>query len=264
MQEQELVKRSTLTDWELARRQSELERLEEAIALREAALAAYRAELDDFHRRYAEALARPQAELLEIEARAAEVAARLRPEDATKRRKAERLRAEAEGRARPVPAPEAPARPKPADELRKLFRELTKLAHPDLAADPAERAHRETLMIQVNAAYAEGDAGALAYLLGKWQAGTVESDDAEAKLDRVMRRIAEAEARLRGKQGELEGLQGSDWAQLMRRAQLAEREGRDLFAKFVAAVEDEKRQALKRLKTFERRLAKLEDERKSP
>lgn len=257
----DVSKRAHPLDWELNRRKTELARLARELAERELALATFTAELAAFQRRYAAALAPHYAELDELEAQAAEKASLARPDDASKRRKAEKARARADesaGKVRPMPAPAVAPRPQPTDELRKRYRELAKQAHPDLAPEPEERQRREAVMIQANAAYAEGDADTLAYLLSQWEARQVpaESDDIEAALERLMRQIAQAAARLEAPARAHSEAEESEIAKLYRRAQLAERQGRDLLDRLVEEAEEAKRHWRKRIKQLDRRLAR--------
>jgi hypothetical protein len=257
----DVVRRGTQLDWELNRRRIELSRLERELAERELELATFKAELAAFQQRCAAALAPHYAEIDELEALVAEKASQLRPDDATKRRKAEKMRARADesaGHRRPAPAAPVPPKLRASDELKKLYRDLTKLAHPDLATEPEERQRREAVMIQANAAYADGDAATLAYLLGSCEqnAAPPAVQDAEAALDRIMRQIAQATARLEVPAKELEAASATELAKLFRRSQLAGRQGRDLLVRLVEDVEEEKRQVRKRLKQLERRLAK--------
>jgi hypothetical protein len=262
--DQDLAKRGHPLDWELNRRRTELSRLERELAEREAALDAFYDRLEAFRLRYARALAPHHAELDELEAQIAERASQVRPDDASKRRKAERARAHADRHARPhPPAPidpdaEPAAKPATPHDLRKTYRDLTKRIHPDLAPAGPERQRREALMVQANAAYAAGDAATLAYLLGAWEleAAPPAADDVEAALDRIMRQIAHTQSRLEGPVREQAEAERSELAKLMRRAELAERQGRDLMERLIGELEDAKRAARKRLKALDRRLAR--------
>src|SRR4029450_8616970 len=51
------------------------------------------------------------------------------------------------------PEPRAPV----SDEAKRLFRQLARRIHPDLAADAAERERRTNLMVAANDAYEQGD-----------------------------------------------------------------------------------------------------------
>ncbi|MET9424324.1 hypothetical protein ABZY06_26940 [Streptomyces sp. NPDC006540] len=66
---------------------------------------------------------------------------------------------------------QAPKRVRPSEEARKLYRELARKAHPDLAQDETERARRDEFITRVNAAYGLGDAAKLRELAEEWAAG---------------------------------------------------------------------------------------------
>ncbi|MDN3294117.1 hypothetical protein QWM81_08660 [Streptomyces ficellus] len=69
---------------------------------------------------------------------------------------------------RPV---QPPKRVRPSDEARKLYRELARKAHPDLAREETERKRREEFITRVNAAYGRGDEALLRELSEEWAAG---------------------------------------------------------------------------------------------
>ncbi|GGS37295.1 hypothetical protein AB0E75_23860 [Streptomyces griseoviridis] len=175
------------------------ERLEKAVRAAEQALIEYeiavetfRVEVDNFSRLHHQRLGPVYARLDELEARVLEAKA-ARSGDAEDRRLADEARA----RLMPLPGveellhgwmdgdglfPEAtamltgqevrpPQRVRPSEEARKLYRELARRAHPDLAQEEAERARREEFITRVNAAYARGDAGELRRLAEEWDAG---------------------------------------------------------------------------------------------
>jgi hypothetical protein len=64
-----------------------------------------------------------------------------------------------------------PQRVRPTEEVRKLYRELVRQAHPDLARDEPERERRDAFIARVNAAYGRGDAEELRALGAEWAAG---------------------------------------------------------------------------------------------
>ncbi|MFE3458684.1 hypothetical protein ACFXKD_14180 [Nocardiopsis aegyptia] len=76
---------------------------------------------------------------------------------------ADAARADAEGAERP--------RPPVGTEARRLFRDLIRRCHPDLAEDDADRARREEFTRRVNDAYARGDTALLAELGREWRGG---------------------------------------------------------------------------------------------
>ncbi|MEV8532199.1 hypothetical protein [Streptomyces sp. NPDC051211] len=88
-----------------------------------------------------------------------------------------------------------PERVRPSEEARRLYRELVRQAHPDLAQDEAERERRDAFLVRVNAAYARGEEGLLRELAEEWAAGPVpeaagpsESEELYARLEWLDRR----------------------------------------------------------------------------
>ncbi|QGV79583.1 hypothetical protein EIZ62_16035 [Streptomyces ficellus] len=93
---------------------------------------------------------------------------------------------------RPV---QPPKRVRPSDEARKLYRELARKAHPDLAREEEDRRRREEFITRVNAAYGRGDEALLRELSEEWAAGPApvaaelsESEELYARLDWLARR----------------------------------------------------------------------------
>ncbi|WP_438292824.1 hypothetical protein [Streptomyces sp. HUAS TT7] len=88
-----------------------------------------------------------------------------------------------------------PKRVRPSEEVRRLYRELARKAHPDLAQDEAERERRDEFIARVNAAYGRGDEALLRELAEEWAAGPVpaevrpsESEELYARLEWLSRR----------------------------------------------------------------------------
>ena len=123
--------------------------------------------------------------------------------------------------------------------MKKLYRDAAKRVHPDTATDEADRARRERLMKEVNAAYATGDEDALRRIL----AGLDTSPDAVqgtgigADLIRVLRQLKQIRDRIATIELEIESLSGTDLAQLKAKADLATAEGRDLLEEMGASVQ---------------------------
>jgi len=104
----------------------------------------------------------------------------------------------------PEPPPAAaPPEPQPrftSDAVRKLFRDVAKAIHPDLARDEVARDRRHSLMIEANRAYAIGDEEQLRAILQAWERSpeAVQGSDQEAMRLRLVRRIAQIEEQLEG------------------------------------------------------------------
>ncbi|MCJ1678642.1 J domain-containing protein [Streptomyces sp. APSN-46.1] len=88
-----------------------------------------------------------------------------------------------------------PERVRPTEEVRRLYRDLVRQAHPDLAQDEAERTRRDAFIARVNAAYGRGDERLLRELAQEWAtgpaaetAGPSESEELYARLEWLSRR----------------------------------------------------------------------------
>ncbi|MFD0340926.1 J domain-containing protein [Streptomyces sp. NPDC127117] len=88
-----------------------------------------------------------------------------------------------------------PKRVRPTEEARKLYRDLARQAHPDLAQDETERARRDEFIARVNAAYGRGDEALLRELAQEWAAGPAapetelsESEELYARLNWLTQR----------------------------------------------------------------------------
>ncbi len=193
------------------------ERLEKAVRAAEQALIEYeiavetfRVEVENFSRLHHQKLGPMYARLDELDALIAEAVA-ARSGDPEDRRKADEARA----RVLPMPGveelfhgwmdgeglfPEAaamltdqsvrpPQRVRPSDEARKLYRELVRKAHPDLAQDEQERARRDEFITRVNAAYGRGDESLLRELLGEWDAGPAPEEQQPTPAEELYARL---------------------------------------------------------------------------
>ncbi|MFR0358792.1 J domain-containing protein [Streptomyces sediminimaris] len=193
------------------------ERLERAVRAAEQALIEYeiavetfRVEVENFSRLHHQRLGPMYARLDELDAQIAEARA-ARTGDPEDRRKAEEARA----RVLPMPGveelfhgwmdgdglfPEAaamltdqpvrpPQRVRPSDDARKLYRELARKAHPDLAQDDTERARREEFITRVNAAYARGDESLLRELAEEWAKGPVPEERRPSQSEELYARL---------------------------------------------------------------------------
>ncbi|MFD6948626.1 hypothetical protein A6A08_18105 [Nocardiopsis sp. TSRI0078] len=164
-------------DPERERLVGELAVLAEELADLRLELAAAKSRLEAFTHFHDRIMAPLYAELDEIEACIA--ALRVRHEDGPEaRRDAEAARERARESAWAAQAAEAEPeedgeRPRPqiTTETRRLFRDLIRRCHPDLAEDEADRARREEFTQLVNEAYARGDAQRLAELSRGWRSG---------------------------------------------------------------------------------------------
>ncbi|GGR82496.1 hypothetical protein GCM10010252_21440 [Streptomyces aureoverticillatus] len=183
---------------------------EQALIEYEIAVETFRVEVENFSRLHHQKLGPMYARLDELDALIAEAVA-ARSGDPEDRRKADEARA----RVLPMPAveelfhgwmdgdglfPEAaamltdqsvrpPQRVRPSDEVRKLYRELVRKAHPDLAQDEKERERRDEFITRVNAAYGRGDEALLRELLAEWAAGPVPEEQRPSPSEELYARL---------------------------------------------------------------------------
>ncbi|MFI7324442.1 hypothetical protein ACIBQ3_07105 [Streptomyces rubiginosohelvolus] len=189
---------------------------EQALIEFEIAVETFRVEVENFSRLHHQKLGPMYARLDELDALIAEARAAKTgdPEDERKAREARAV-------VMPMPgvdelfhdwmdtdglSPEAaamlteqpvrpPKRVRPNEEARRLYRELARKAHPDLAQDEVERQRRDEFIARVNAAYGRGDVELLKELAAEWEAGPVqppaplsESEELYARLEWLSRR----------------------------------------------------------------------------
>ena len=247
---------------ELARRKAQLLALSEELLGRERDLDAYRVELHHFETRYRKTLSGRYARLDELaerlDAARDEAAGAERPEsdpeDPAERYPGQGLPGGGQnwdwGEREPEPEP----RPVIGEDAKRLFRQLARIIHPDLAGDPAERERRTDLMVAANLAYEQGDVAALEKLLADWERSpeAVTGGGALAELERTVRRIAQAQARMDAIDEELAELEASAMGWLRRRTEKAAREGWDLLAHMVRELD---RQILEAQVELDRRAA---------
>ena len=171
----------------LHERSTELSRTKAAL---DAFEVSYRHKVGTLHERL------EQLELAIAEAELGEISKRLKDADWTQRPAA----------ARPEPSPRLTS-----DAVRKLFRDVAKAIHPDLAGDAATRDRRHSLMVEANKAYALGDEQQLRDILDAWERSpeAVQGSGDEATRLRLERRIAQIEQQLEGFDGDLAELRES-------------------------------------------------------
>lgn len=225
---------------ELENKKAELASLEGDLIQRELDLATSRADLAEFEFRYLRAVGVLYAELDEILARIAEAQARRTPSDVGAQAHAERARAQAGESSEAASAIREP-KSKPTESLKKLFRDVAKRIHPDLAASDADRARRQILMAEANRAYEEGDEAKLLSILQEWETSpdSVEGEGAGPELIRAIRKIAQIQKRLVEIEAEMKQLNSSDLYQLWAKTEEAENQGRDLLEEITSHVEHE-------------------------
>lgn len=121
--------------------------------------------------------------------------------------------------------PRASARDRAAEK--RLYRQLARRFHPDLAAQGVERAYATAIMSAVNSAYAAGDLQSMRDLAGELapeEVAELAQIDVRA-LRRLREQILQCQRRRRRALGRLQQLRGDNTTRLWRRAQRLEAEG---------------------------------------
>jgi hypothetical protein len=193
-----------------------------------------RSELRAFEAQYVGAVGALFAELDEVQARIAEAQARQHPRDPKLGQEAVEARAQAKASAETVGSVvqrKQQADFAPSEDLKKLYREIARLVHPDLTTDERERTRRTRLMAEANRAYEEGDEAKLRAILDEWTSSpdSVQGEGVAAELVRTIRKIHQVERRLAEIEAETAGLRSSDLFILRREVEAANALDRNLF-----------------------------------
>jgi hypothetical protein len=122
-----------------------------------------------------------------------------------------------------------------SDAVRRLFRDVAKTIHPDLADDDDERERRHKLMIEANRAYAQGDEERLRWILQVWENSpeAVTGSDLDAMRLRLLRRIAQIEEQLAMNSSVLADMKASSLWKLKAMVDAEAARGNDLMADMI-------------------------------
>ncbi len=227
-------------DW-----QAELEARRDFVARLEQERADLQIELDGFRQMYMARIGPAQAELESLELHVAEYrmrnelvrlrgnlldAAKLEAEvDWQLRGRREQFTGYQESIRQAERAELAARSPDPATQLdlKAVYRDLAKRAHPDLATDKTDRAARGTLMAEINAAYARFDLAALRAMSARLDASGRDGQSRGAGGLRA--EIERLEGVISALRSEIARLNQSDWMAMKIDAALARSRGIDWF-----------------------------------
>lgn len=217
-------------DQDLTSLSSRARALEAVLEERKADLSKVEMDLERFRIRYRQEVGTlheqlDQLELAIAEAELGELAKRI-PEGA-----------DAAGQSAPTGRPESAPR-FTSDAVRKLFRDVAKAIHPDLARDEAARDRHHALMVEANRAYALGDEEELRRILRAWERSpeAVRGSDPEAVRVRLVRRITQLEEQIGQLADELATVKDTPLWKLKVMVDEAAGKGRDLVREMVGRL----------------------------
>lgn len=251
----------TPEEQELSKKLSELDKLLTELTQRELDLVTVQTELRIFEARYLRDVGVRYAELDEILARIAEAEATIKPIDKETQQKAKQARTQATESAQAAKFTEEIGEKifKPSESLKKLYRQVAKCIHPDLAVDEKDRIRLQKLMTAVNLAYEDGDEARLRDILAEWESSpeSVKGEGIAVELVRSIRKIAQGEKRLCTIEAEIAQLKESDLYKLKIKVEDAEKDGRDLLEDMALRVAEEVTIASKRLAEISRKSVQI-------
>ncbi|MBW6474635.1 MAG: DnaJ domain-containing protein [Anaerolineaceae bacterium] len=259
-----LIKQLTPEEIELEKKRAELSLLEDELVLKELDLTTLQVGLEDLRRRYLHIVGVKLAKLDGIEAQIAEIIARLEPENEEVQKKAERSRSQAQESANAtasITEEEYETKPfRPSEDIKKLYHDLAKKVHPDLAPDEKSRKRRHRFMQDVNEAYAAGDVERLRSLLNEWESSpaSVSGEWTGAELIRIIRQLARVRNRIEVISKEIEKLKDSELYKLKLKIDETQEDGKDILSQMAAEVDGQIEDANTRLKNIHQRMETTE------
>lgn len=235
---------------ELKLKRRDLAKLEREVAEKELELSTCKGKLHLFERRYDQMVGVKYAELDEVKAQILELASRLYPRSDEFRAGAQSARDRARNFAKD--SDEAGSDPpqeesfEPGENLKKLFRDVAKKIHPDLAVDEKQKILRHELMSRLNQAYDRLDEEAIHAVFLEWEAGRhlEKSETLGIRLVKTVRQIAQVKKRLLRIEEEMAEIKNSGMYRLLGKVAAAGKTGGDLLEEMAASV-DEKIDSIK-------------------
>ncbi len=140
-----------------------------------------------------------------------------------------------------------------SDAVRKLFRDVAKAIHPDLAEDEVARDRRHAMMIEANRAYALGDEDRLRWILESWtrRPEAVQGSDPEAIRVRLQRRVTQLQEQIALLDNDFDALKETPMWKLKAMVDEATAQGKDLVRDMVARLKVDIMVARNRLHAIE-------------
>ncbi|HEX8523076.1 MAG TPA: hypothetical protein VF669_12535 [Tepidisphaeraceae bacterium] len=261
-------------DYELELKRSELAILEAELTQRELELATVQASLHTFEQRSKAELDPRYEQLANLQQRIAELLPLVKPSSqsttTTSKEPAPPHKTPKLPRNR-KPRPQSPADVKKdaeaaaakaaadlsaPEKLKRLYRDVAKAIHPDLADDDIERQHRHTLMVRANEAYDAGDETRLSHVLHEWETSpeAIRGHGSIPELIRVIRKVHRAKLRLAVISRELTRLTGTSLYNLKTMSDEAQTFERDLLREMTTRLDQQIDEAKAQVEELEKQL----------
>ncbi len=128
-----------------------------------------------------------------------------------------------------------------AQELKRLYRELAKRFHPDLAETEEERQENSEIMAEINQAYAQKDLDKLRKIAEREgeRLCSVPGETLAEKLARLTQESHRLDSVIQRLQGELEELKRSPTGEMMQKVEKAREDGQDILAGLAKDLEQQ-------------------------
>ncbi len=234
----ELILSNDSDQRELARKRAELKELAARLAAAEPQLATLQSQMRLFETRYLQIIGARYDELAEIETEIAKLQGLLPDDDLL------------DGASLADDEVGCGQNRFHADKLKKLYREVARKFHPDLADDDSARVHCHQLMIEANRAYEAGAHETLEAILEAGQAVEAHAT-ASPELIWLTRRVAETKEQVSKLEMEIAAITSSELYRLKLRVENADALGVDLFMDLLAQVDRQIRKAHNRLEALQ-------------
>ncbi|MGK7925233.1 MAG: hypothetical protein AB4290_08295 [Spirulina sp.] len=219
-----------------------LHQRDRAMIQKEEERAILRAELAAFELTYNRRIGWLYVELDELEARTLELRFQRHPEDRSLEQQVLEAKMQAEASRQAYNQAETISEPKikPSATIRDLFRQLAKLAHPDLTTNEVDKQWRKEFMQAANLAYKNGDEVKLRSLLRQIEdpSHVLETLDVEAELEQIQYHIKQVELRTDAIAEDIADLKQQSLYQLRARVLEARSKGRDLLTEMSAELRE--------------------------
>jgi DnaJ-domain-containing protein 1 len=138
---------------------------------------------------------------------------------------------------------------KPSEDIKKIYRQVAKLIHPDLTTDLIEKTVRQQLMAEANEAYEEGNIEKLRSILHSWKnrEKEIQGEGVGAKLIRIIRKIAQCRERLKNIHQEIEDIERTELYQLQLEVSAAKINGKNILVEIARDLDRQINEAQKDL-----------------